>query len=75
MLQDSIEPSKFGRVLSANLFFSSLAEAGGMAFCGFLVNTYGGAAHLEFGNILCGFACFRYIGSSVAYYIAGRKSI
>lgn len=76
LLQASTEPRRFGRVFSSNLFFSSLGEASSIAFFGFLVNFFNvSGSHYGFGVLLSVFATFRYLGSCIAYYIAGKKQV
>ena len=76
LLQNSTDSTKFGRIFSANMFFSSLSEGVSVALFGVVLSKLSLVTSITgFRNVLITWALFRYIGSSVAYYIAGKKQV
>ena len=76
LLQNSTDSRKFGRIFSANMFFTSLSEGLSIALFGFALNFLDlSQSATGFRNVLIAWALFRYIGSSLAYFKAGRKQV
>ena len=74
MIQDTVDPKKFGSIVSAYQFFYVIAGCLSTFTFGYLVNFLNCANNARMiGNILAGFCAFGYIGAAFSFWMAGRN--
>jgi nitrate/nitrite transporter NarK len=74
MMQNTVEPEKFGNIISAYQFFYIMAGCFSTVLFGALVNTFNAANNpVIIGKLLAAFCTVGYTGASAAFYMAGRN--
>ena len=73
MMQNTVEPHKFGNIVSAYQFFYIMSGCISTVLFGALVSATGAAANPAIiGKLLALFCTIGYGGASIAFYLAGR---
>jgi hypothetical protein len=74
MMQNTVDPDKFGNIISAYQFFYIMAGCVSTVVFGALVNVFNaGSNPVIIGKLLAAFCTVGYIGASAAFYMAGRN--